>query len=542
MSTDTRSTPAGGTDSETSPSGDTWDVVVVGSGGAALVGAYLAAAAGLSTVVLERSPLLGGTSAYSGGALWLPGSEVQQRGGCTADSVESAREYLRAVLPAEADPDLVETFLSRSPGLVAELEAAPELEFEWLPFPEYFDAPGRCPMGRSIQPKDLPREELPEELRGLVRPTVERDRVGGPGRSRLSGGQALIGRLAAAFLRAGGEIRTDHRVVDLVTADGRVSGVVVERAGGAAGAAAGDDDEATIRIGARRGVVLAAGGFEGEQSLRDRHGVAGAADWTMAPAGASSGDVLTAAVRIGAATDLMDQAWYCPGLLHPDGAGSFTVGFRGGIMVDAGGRRYADETLPYDRFGRIMAERPDERIPSWFVFDSAEGGRLPAIAMPEGEAEDHLAAGTWVRADTIAGLAEAAGLPVDTLEATVARYNGFCEAGRDEDFGRGTDEYGDYFAGGPGASLRPVATGPFYAARFVLSDLGTKGGLVTDAAARVVDGAGEPIAGLYACGNTAASITRDVYPGPGAPLGTGMVFASLAVEDMARAAASSRLP
>src|SRR5699024_746386 len=135
--------------------------------------------------------------------------------------------------------------------------------------------------------------------------------------------------------------------------------------------------------------------------------------------------------------------------------------------------------------------------------------------------------------ESIAELARAAGLPVEALEESVRRYNDFCAADRDDDFGRGTDEYGDYFAGGPGASLKPIAQGPFFAAKFVLSDLGTKGGLVTDADGRVLREDGAPLAGLYAAGNTAASMTRDVYPGPGAPLGTGMVFAHLAARDMA---------
>jgi 3-oxosteroid 1-dehydrogenase len=203
-------------------------------------------------------------------------------------------------------------------------------------------------------------------------------------------------------------------------------------------------------------------------------------------------------------------------------------------MVDRTGRRYANECLPYDRFGRAMAEAP-ERIPSWFVFDHREGGRLPAIAMPEGDPAAHLEAGTWVTADTIEGLAAATGLPADVLAETVARFNGFAETGVDEDFGRGEDEYDRFFADGtgPNKALTPCDQPPFYAARFVLSDLGTKGGLVTDPAGRVLREDGSPIPGLYACGNTSASVFGAVYPGPGAPLGSAMVFASLAVRDIA---------
>jgi 3-oxosteroid 1-dehydrogenase len=253
----------------------------------------------------------------------------------------------------------------------------------------------------------------------------------------------------------------------------------------------------------------------------------------MAPRGTNTGEPLEAAVALGAATEFSALGWFCPGLEQPDGGGSFTLGFRSGLMVDQGGRRYANESLPYDRFGREMANGP-ERIPSWYVFDSREGGRLPAIAMPEGDPASHLETGTWVTADTLEGLAERAGLPADALTESVARFNRYAESGVDEEFGRGEDEYDRFFAGGdgPNPTLTPCVQPPFYAARFVLSDLGTKGGLVTDTAGRVLRADGTPITGLYAAGNTAASLFGGVYPGPGAPLGSAMVFAALAVEDM----------
>jgi 3-oxosteroid 1-dehydrogenase len=496
-----------------------YDVVVVGSGGGAMTGGWLAAHAGLSTVVVEKTDRIGGTSAYSGGACWLPGTDVQRRAGIP-DSTEDARSYLAAILADPADPR-VEVFLRHAPELVTELEADDGMDFEWLPFPEYYDAPGRVPFGRSIQPVSLKRGDLPAAVTDLLRPPVERDRTGAGGRNTLSGGQALIARLAAMFVRDGGTLRTSLPVTGLVEEAGRVVGVT----------ATGPDGPVELR--ARRGVLLAAGGFEGNAALRAAHAVPGDVAWTMAPRGTNTGEPIQAAVALGAATDYTPLGWFCPGLAQPDGGGSFTLGFRSGLMVDASGRRYGNECLPYDRFGRLMAQSPD-RVPSWFVFDSREGGRLPAIAMPEGDPAEHLAAGTWHQADTLAELAGRIDVPTDALVATVERFNGFAATGTDEDFGRGADEYDTFFAtgDGPNKALVPLDSPPYFAARFVLSDLGTKGGLVTDAAGRVLRPDGTPIPGLYAAGNSAASVFGAVYPGPGAPLGSAMVFASLAVRDL----------
>ncbi|MFC8868814.1 FAD-dependent oxidoreductase [Streptomyces sp. NPDC057148] len=500
----------------------THDVIVVGSGAGALTGALTAATDGLDTVVLERTDLFGGTSAYSGAACWLPDTRVQERAGL-GDSTDAARTYLRALL-GDTGAEHREAFLRHAPELVARLEGHPDVEFEWRAFPDYVPAPGRMDSGRSFVPLDLPAERM-GDLLSLVRPAVDRDRAGkGHPDGPLAQGRALIGRLLLAATRTGNAtLLTGHRVTGLVTEDGRVTGVTAETAHG------------TVTLRARHGVLLAGGGFEGDDALRAEHGVPGGAAWTMAPRGTNTGDLLRAAVRAGAATGLLDEAWWCPGTERPDGTAAFTLGLRGGIVVDVTGRRFANESLPYDRMGRALAAAG---AGAHLVFDSREGGALPAITVPPADPARHLAAGTWVRADTLPELARLIGVPADTLTDTVARFNGFAASGTDADHHRGEDPYDRFFAGGqddapgPNPCLVPLDRPPYYAARLVLADLGTKGGLRTDAHARVLDTRQRPIPGLYAAGNTSASFTGGVYPGPGVPIGTAMVFASLAVRDM----------
>ncbi|WP_248964143.1 FAD-dependent oxidoreductase [Sphaerisporangium perillae] len=501
-----------------------YDVVVAGSGAGAMTGALAAAASGLRTAVLERTALLGGTSAYAGAAVWLPGSAVQQRAGI-GDSTESARAYLMALI-GEAEAERREAFLATAPEVVAFLERDPAIEFEWRPFPDYFPAPGRAEAGRSLVPLDLPAERL-GALAALVRPPVERDRTGrGHGGGPLTAGRALIGRLLLALTATGnGTVRTGTSLTRLIVEDGRVTGVEAATSGG------------PVRLRAARGVLLAAGGFEGNGAMRKENGVPGAAEWSMAPAGANTGDPILAAVAAGAATDLMEEAWWCPGVALPDGRAAFTLGFHGGLIVDGTGARFANESLPYDRMGREMAAAPG-RIPAYLIFDSRFGGRLPAISLPALPAEEHLRAGTWVRAGDLEELAGRLGVPPEALTATVERFNGFAARGVDEDFHRGEDPYDRFFTGGsesPNPCLVPVDRPPYYAARVVLGDLGTKGGLRTDPDGRVLDRDDRPIPGLYAAGNTSASFSGRCYPGPGIPIGSAMVFAYRAANAMAGA-------
>lgn len=509
---------------------DEWfDVVVVGSGGGALVGAYAAASRGLRTLVVESTDRFGGTTAYSGAGLWLPGNHILADATGEDRTVDDARAYLRSVV-GERTAALQDAFLAATGPMVSELVADELLQFEYRPFPDYFaDAPHARPMGRDIFPLDLPRTEL-GELGASMRPSLPEERLGAPPPDVLTGGQALIGRLLLALSRLDGcELRTSHEMIDLLDDGSATVGIVASTPDG------------EHRIGARSGVLLASGGFERNAELRRRYGVPGRAEWTMgAPGGI--GTPIEAGIRHGAAVDLLDQAWWSPGVMHPDGSSTFTLGVRAGVFVNGAGERFANESLPYDRFGRevIAGERSGvPHLPFWFVFDDREGGELPALSMvPVLDRAAYVDAGIWHTADTLEDLADAIGVPADALVRTVSRFNGFAADGVDEDFHRGEAPFDTFFATGPGPNpaLVPVEQGPFHAVQFGISDLGTKGGLVTDTVGRVQRADGSTMTGLYAAGNTMASLTEHTYPAPGCPIGTCMVFSYLAALDMAERA------
>ncbi|MGW5071932.1 FAD-dependent oxidoreductase [Rhodococcus sp. NPDC004095] len=504
---------------------DEYDVVVVGSGGGALTGAYTAATRGLRTVVLEKTDLFGGTSSYSGASIWLPGTQVQERAGLP-DSTELARTYLRALL-GDVESERQDAYVETAPAVVEFLEQNPNIDFEFRAFPDYYKADGRLDTGRSINPLDLDPADI-GELAAKVRPELDQDRTGqGHAPGKLIGGRALVGRLLAAVAGTGNaDLRSGVAMTGLVVEDGRVVGVEAEQ------------DGQPIRIKANRGVLMAAGGIEANAQARAANGTPGKAEWSMGPIGANTGAPIAAGVAAGGATALLDQAWFCPGVEQPDGTAAFLVGIRGGIVVDANGERYLNESLPYDQFGRAMHAHNGNgaAVPSWMIFDSRERGGLPGISIPNTAPAKHLDAGTWVQGDTLEEVAAKAGLPADALRTSVEQFNDYAKHGVDESFHRGEDPYDNFFCppnGNPNKALTAIETGPFFAARIVLSDLGCKGGLVTDVDGRVLRADGTAIDGLYAAGNTSASLSQKVYPGPGVPLGTAMVFSYRAAQHMA---------
>lgn len=505
-----------------------FDVVVVGSGVAALFGAAAAASRGLSTCLVEKTDRFGGTSAYSGGAVWLPGNAVLERDGLE-DSVERGRTYFRSVVGDRTDQQLQDAFLNTGPEVVEFLRDELGIPMRFQAFPDYFDAPGRQEAGRSIYPKPIKGEEVGDRVSD-VRSAVPVDQFAAEeDTTRLEGGRAWVARLVLALdAMDNAVLKLSSPAQELVRdADGRVIGVSVE------------EDGQTVLLSARSGVLVAAGGFERSAELRERWQQMPTADWSSSHPATGSGDAVRMFEQVGARLDLLDQSWWCPATLFPNGHAAFTLGFRSGIIVDGTGRRFANELLPYDQMGRQMRARMADGAGDsfWFVFDDSEAGGFPAICIPAPDGDELRAAGLWHTASTVEDLAEATGLDAATLRASVDRFNELAEQGEDTDFHRGEDPYGRFFLGAstPQECLRPVGGDRLHAVRLVLGDLGTKGGAVIDVNGAVLDTEGRPIAGLYAAGNSSASVSGEVYPGPGVPLGSGMVMAYRAVADMAGA-------
>ncbi|EJZ11621.1 FAD-binding protein [Mycolicibacterium vaccae] len=507
---------------------ETTDVLIAGSGAGGATGAYTAAREGLEVILVEATDKFGGTTAYSaGGGMWFPCNPVLVRAGVD-DTLDDAVEYYAAVVGDRTPHALQETYVRSGAPLIEYLEADELLKFSLLPWPDYF---GKAPKARAdgmrhIAAKPLKVAAAPH-LRELVRGPLDADRLGHPQpEDYFVGGRALIARLlAAAGRHPHWSAQRNTALTELVVEDGRVVGAVVESAG----------RRRAIR--ARRGVLLSAGGFERNDEMRARYGVPGSSRDTMGPWG-NQGRAHLAAIAAGADTDLMDQAWWSPGLTHPDGSSAFALWFTGGIFVDDEGRRFTNESAAYDRLGRaVLAAMADGAVtlPFWMIYDDRDGLVPPVKATNVGmvEPEKYVAAGLWRTADTLEELAVAIGVPPRNLAETVARFNEFVRTGRDEDFGRGDEPYDRAFSGGA-PPLYPIDRGPFHAAAFGVSDLGTKGGLRTDTAARVLDSADNVIPGLYAAGNTMAAPSGTVYPGGGNPIGTSMVFSHLAVSDMAK--------
>ncbi|WP_328714458.1 FAD-binding protein [Nocardia salmonicida] len=534
-----------------------WDhevgFLVVGSGAGGLTAALAAADRDLDTLVIEKASVYGGSTALSGGGIWVPNNPTLLREGL-GDSRADVRAYLDAVVGDRVPSTNLDAFIDEGPRMLAFLETSPHLRFQWCAgYSDYHpEAPGGRPAGRSIEPLPVDLKQLGAD-EDLLRPAalatppglfitskdfVQLNMVTRTWRARwtalLTGlraikaivlrrhmdtlGRALIARLRLAVRDAGVPLWLDTPLRSLITDDtGAVLGVLAER------------DGREIRIRARDGVLLATGGFEYNQTMRKDHLPEGGRDNFSAASTDNTGDGIIAGEQVGAAVDLMDDAWWMPSFQRPDGINQVLVSERSiprSIIVDNTGKRFTNEASPYVTF--VHAQLKGGHDPAWLIFDAKAKSRYPIGGIVPGQKfpSSWLTSGLMQTAPDIEGLAAAIGVPVDSLRDTVGRFNGFARDGHDADFGRGVSAYDNYYGDPTLATpaLDVLDKGPYYALRVRIGDLGTKGGLVYNADAQVLRADGSPIAGLYAAGNTSAAVMGNDYAGAGATIGPAMVF------------------
>jgi succinate dehydrogenase/fumarate reductase flavoprotein subunit len=535
------------------------DVVVIGTGGAGLAAALAAHAGGASVAIIDKAPVVGGTTAVSGGVLWVPNNHHMAEVGI-ADSRAEALTYTRRLADGRSDPALIETFLDRAPEMLRFIEAHSSLRFTALArYPDYHpELEGGKPGGRSLDPGlydthglgawrgKLRRSPIFGMTAMSITEATEWGVFSNPSKlpfgllgERLKQGLvcyggALVGPLLEALLARGIEPMLGTAARELVVEDDRVVGVDTER------------DGASLAIRARRGVVLASGGFEWSRALCAQF-LGGQLSHPNSPP-TNTGDGLRMAMGVGADLGNMSEAWWCPSLVIPGEEYDGTQLHRGDfatrslphtMIVNREGKRFVNEAQnyndlmkPFFAFDPGRYERPN--LPAWLIIDKRYLDKyalltyVPGMPVPE-----------WLeRADTLAGLAAKIGVDASGLFETAQRFNRFAREGRDADFGRGDSLY-DHFYGDPDNQPNPnlgtIEQAPFYAIQVHPGAIGTKGGARVDARARVLRADGGAIPGLYAAGNVMAGVTGPGYPGAGATIGTAMTFGYIAGKDAANA-------
>lgn len=561
--------------------GDQYDLVVVGAGCAGLAAAIVAHSKGLRVLVIEKTAHVGGTTSVSGGVIWVPNSRQNRELG-VEDSVELATQYLDSVLGNLPERDARIAYLERAPEAIAYLENISHVEYFARPnnSPDYSpDVPGAVLRGRALTPVNFDGRQLGDKFHDLRPPMPElclfgtamldgvdlyhflnarssprsavhalgfllrhaRDRIfyrSYRRGTRLTGGNALVARLYKSVLDRDIPVLLNTPLVDLVMEGGKVRGVM---AGGAG---------ATRRIDAACGVVLATGGFPWGAALRQEH-VAEAPVGYSAASKDNVGDGIRIAMSKGArfSTSNADGAFWTPVSTGPRADGSAALfphlmadrSKPGVIAVNGAGQRFYNEAENYHAFVRAMLGKGQAANPQPFhlICDHAFVRKYPfgMVAPLAGERRRHIRSGYLITADTIEGLARKIGVDPGALQATLDRYNRHAAIGEDPDFGKGSTAYNRYLgdpAHKPNPCLAPIAQGPFYAIRVFPGDIGTGFGLAVDLDSRVLDGAGQVIEGLYACGNDRNSIMGGLYPSGGITIGPALTFAYLAALDAAR--------
>lgn len=554
------------------------DVMIVGSGGGGMTAALTAASCGLDALVIEKSPQFGGSTALSGGGIWVPGAPAQRRAGYSP-APEDVVCYLQQITEGLVSEARIRQYVESAPRMLEFLEGlSPWLEFVWKPgYADYYpELPGGSELGSTINVPPIDLRELgedeptllqplalapkgiwlgPKELRSfyLIRQSwagkavlvklisrMVRARVFGERIAAI--GQSLAARLRLAMKERGIPLWLDTPLHELVTdADGSVIGALVHR------------DGRQQRIGSRRGVILASGGFDHDMAWRKEYQPVVDQDWSFGNP-AAVGDGIRAGQQVGAAADLLDEAWWFPAIQWPDGRMQFMLNERmmpSQFIVNGDGKRFINEAAPYMDFGHAMIaghKTGVTHIPCWLITDHRSfnryvvGGHLPIPKIPGAPVptgrkipKAWLESGVVKSASSWAELAAKIDVPATQLRATATRFNELARAGHDDDFNRGDSVYDNYYGDPtlPNPNLYPLGDPPYYAFRIVPGDLGTSGGLRTDEFARVLRPDDTVVPGLYAVGNTAAPVMGRSYAGAGATIGPAMTFGFVAAKHLA---------
>jgi succinate dehydrogenase/fumarate reductase flavoprotein subunit len=554
------------------------DVLVVGSGAGAFAAAITARHHGLDVLMVEKEPLFGGTTCYSAGVIWIPGS-AQAKAAGIEDSAAEALRYLESIAGNRLDRARAEAFLATGPEMLAFLETNTPVRYGIVPtWADYEpELPGGSNGGRSLAPDvfdgrrlgarfdrlrpPLPsmmllggmmvgRTDLPHLYNMLRVPQSAwhaarmfarygRDRLAWKRGTRLANGNGLIAALALSAEEKGIPLWLEAPLTSLVQEEGRVVGAIVRREG------------RDVEIRTRRGVVLACGGFAGDAALKARlyaHVAAGRGHQSLPPA-TNSGDGIRIATGAGAAfhADVHFAAAWTPvsHLPQPDGTKLpyphfIDRGKPGYIAVDRRGRRFVNEAKSYHVFVPAMIEacRGDAEAECWNICDHTAIRRWGLGAAPPRPArlKPYLASGYIIASATPEELARRLEIDPVGLATTIRTYNEGARQGVDHEFGRGTDAYQRFNGAAghlPNPCVAPLDRPPYYAVRLIPGDIGTFAGLRTDASARVLDKAGQPIGGLYAAGNDMASVMGGTYPGAGITIGPALTFGYIAGRHLA---------
>jgi 3-oxosteroid 1-dehydrogenase len=559
----------------------TWDhsvdLLIVGSGAGAMTTALCAHDRGGTALLIEKTPLFGGSSAMSGGSLWIPNNHLMAAAG-VRDSPEEALTYLTHITRGEVPEEKLRRYVETAPRMLAYLSERSRLRMQsMLTYTDYYpEAPGGKPGGRSVEPEHFDARLLGDELARMREPALQELVMGRvsmtateahhllarhPGwvgltarimarywldlggrltskRDRcLSLGNALVGMLRRSLMDRGVPLWLGTAARELVVEGGRVVGVVAERNG------------RRLAIRGERGVVLAAGGFESDDAMRKQYlPNPTEAEWTTANPG-NTGDAIRMGMALGAAVELMDDAWWGPTTVVPGESRARMLviekGLPGSIFVNRRGERFLNEAAPYNDICKVMyAKHTPEApcVPAYMVFDATYRKRypcgpfFPGSQQPDWALPRRLKETRYLKkADTLDDLAAELGVDAAGLKASVERMNRYAREGRDPEFHRGESLFDRYYGDEkvrPNPCLAPLDTPPYYGLVVYPGDLGTKGGLRTDVGARVLRADGEPIAGLHAIGNCSASVMGRTYPGAGGTMGPAMTFGYIVARDL----------